>query len=128
MTEAAEEHWTPEELERIGDAEELRIAPLGPDGELRDPVTIWVVRHGEDLFVRPYRGPSRGWYRARQARHEGRVQAGGIEKVVIFADVAHEMDAAYREKYGRFEGLVDQMVSPETQATTIRLTPRGDVG
>ena len=34
--------WTSDELTRIGEAEELQIAAVRPDGALRNPVTIWV--------------------------------------------------------------------------------------
>ena len=48
--------WTNDELDQIGDADELRIAALRPDGTLRNPVTIWVVRRGDELYVRSYKG------------------------------------------------------------------------
>jgi len=38
--------WESDDLDRIGDAEELRIATLGCDGTLRKKVIIWVVRLG----------------------------------------------------------------------------------
>ncbi|MBP8864811.1 MAG: DUF2255 family protein, partial [Anaerolineae bacterium] len=44
--------WTEEELERIGAAEELQLASVQRDGTLRRPVTIWVVRVGDALYVR----------------------------------------------------------------------------
>jgi hypothetical protein len=44
--------WTSEELIKIGAAEELQIASVRRDGALRSPVTIWVVPHGDDLYVR----------------------------------------------------------------------------
>ena len=44
--------WTSDELDKIGSAEELQIASLRRDGTLRKPVTIWVVRVGDDLYVR----------------------------------------------------------------------------
>jgi len=44
--------WTSDELNKIGTAEELEIASLGQDGTLRKPTTIWVVRVGDDLYVR----------------------------------------------------------------------------
>ncbi len=56
--------WTSDELDRIGGAEELQIAPRRPDGTLRTPVTIWVVRVSDDLYVRSYRGRSGAWFRA----------------------------------------------------------------
>ena len=43
--------WISEELSKIGTAEELRIRSVRRDGTLRSPTTIWVVRHGEDLYV-----------------------------------------------------------------------------
>jgi hypothetical protein len=44
--------WTPQELERIAAAEELGIAPVRRSGELRRATSIWVVRAGEDVYVR----------------------------------------------------------------------------
>ena len=65
--------WTPEELDSIETADELNIAPLRPDGTLQNPVTIWVVRHGDDLYVRAYRGPGGAWFRGAVARHAGHI-------------------------------------------------------
>ncbi len=50
--------WTSDELARIGEADELRIAARRRDGTLRTPRIIWVVRHGDALYVRPAHGPS----------------------------------------------------------------------
>jgi hypothetical protein len=55
--------WTRDELDKIANADELRLATIRPDGSLRDPVTIWVVRHGDDLYIRSYLGPSGSWFR-----------------------------------------------------------------
>jgi hypothetical protein len=43
--------WTINELNQIGNAEELQIASLRADGTLRKQVTIWVVRLDADLYV-----------------------------------------------------------------------------
>jgi hypothetical protein len=56
--------WTAEELARIGAAEELEIAPRRRDGTLRRAVPIWVVRVGDDLYVRSWRGSHGAWFRA----------------------------------------------------------------
>lgn len=48
--------WTSDELNKIGTAEELQIASLQRDGTLQKPVIIWVVRVGDDLYVRPIYG------------------------------------------------------------------------
>ena len=78
--------WTNDELDRIAAADELQLASLRPDGTLRNPVTIWVVRHGDDLDAAE--GPDAAWFRGTQVRHEGRIQAGGVAKDVTFADAA----------------------------------------
>jgi hypothetical protein len=44
--------WKSDELKRIETAEELKIASLRRDGTLRNLVTIWVARLGNDLYVR----------------------------------------------------------------------------
>ena len=41
--------WTAEELQRIGGAQELRLASRRQDGSLRSFTTMWVVRAGNDL-------------------------------------------------------------------------------
>jgi hypothetical protein len=122
--------WTSDELTKIAAADELDIAPLRPDGTLRTPVTIWVVRHGDDLYVRSYRGSGGAWLRAAQARHEGHIRAGGVDQDVTFAEetdpaVNDQIDAAYRAKYHRFSATyVDPMVTPAARATTLKLVPR----
>jgi hypothetical protein len=121
--------WTSDELDRIDKAEELEIAALRPDGTLRKPVTIWVVRHGDDLYVRSGYGNRAAWYRGTQRRREGHIKAGGIDKDVTFLDadpaLNDPIDAAYRTKYRRHEARwVDPMVAAEARATTIKLVPR----
>ena len=44
------------------------------------PVTIWVVRLGDDLYVRSVNGRTSAWFRGTQVRHEGHIQAGGVEQ------------------------------------------------
>jgi len=121
--------WTNDELSKIGTAEELQIIPRRRDGTLREPVTIWVVRVGDDLYVRSYRGRNGAWFRAAQASHEGRIRAGGVEKDVTFVEetgsgLNDQIDAAYRSKYGRYSQYVAPMVTAEAHSTTIKLVPR----
>lgn len=78
--------WTSNELNKIGNAEELQIASLRRDGTLRKLVTIWVVRLGDDLYVRSVNGRSSSWFSGVQTRYEGRIRAGGVEKDVTFVD------------------------------------------
>lgn len=120
--------WTDEERARIGGAEELEIASLRGDGTLRRPVTIWVVRDGNDLYVRSVNGRTSAWFRGVQERHEGHIRAGGAEKDVRFVetDAANEaIDAAYRAKYRRYaRSIVDSIVSPQARAATLKILPR----
>jgi hypothetical protein len=44
--------WDPQDLRAIGSAREVRIATVRPDGTTRSPLPIWVVRVGDELFVR----------------------------------------------------------------------------
>src|SRR5436190_3149380 len=121
--------WTSDELTKIGAAEELKIAPVRRDGTLRNPVTIWVVRHGDDLYVRSWRGRSGAWYRAVQVRREGHISAGGVEKYVTFVEeidpgINDQIDDVYRTKYRRYASYVRPMISSEARATTLKLVPR----
>jgi hypothetical protein len=120
--------WTSDELDRIARAEELEIASVRRDGTLRQPVTIWVVRHGDDLYVRSVNGRTSSWFRAAQVRHEAHVEAGGVGKDVRLVetdDTKDEIDAAYRAKYHRYaESIVGSIVSPNARAATLKLVPR----
>ena len=122
--------WTKDELNKIGTAEELQIASLGRDGTLRNPVTIWVVRLANDLYVRPIHGRTSAWFRGTQVRYEGHIQAGGVDKDVAFAeetdpDINEQIDAAYRTKYRRYAAnIINTTVTPEARSATIKLVPR----
>ena len=50
--------WTGVELTKIGTAEELNLASMRRDDTLRKPVTMWVVRQGDRLYVRSVNGPT----------------------------------------------------------------------
>ena len=121
--------WTSEELNRIGSAEELRIVSVRGDGSRGRAVPIWVVRVGDDLYVRSWRGESGAWFRAARASGAAHISAGGVEKDVELLEaeqrVDDAVDGAYREKYGRYPTYVEPMVSPQARATTLRLDPRG---
>ncbi len=121
--------WTSDELKKVGIAEELEISSLRQDGTLRNPVTIWVVRLNDGLYVRSVNGRDGKWFRSTQVRHEGRIQAGGVDKDVVFegADPSlnDQIDAAYRTKYhGYAARIVNTILTPQARASTIKLIPR----
>lgn len=119
--------WTHDELTRIGAADEMDIALMRRDGTLRHRVTIWVVRHGDDLYVRSVNGRAAAWFRTAQERHEGRIWAGGIEKEVLLVETDElndVIDAAYRAKYRRYaKSIVDSVMTPGARAATLKLVP-----
>ncbi len=120
--------WTSDELDGIGTAEELEIASLRRDGTLRKPRTIWVVRVGDDLYVRSVNGRTSDWLRGVQTRHEGHIQAGGVEKDVTFVEtdeINDQIDAAYRTKYRHYAAsIIDHITSPGARSATLKLVPR----
>ena len=121
--------WTSGQLDKVAKAEELQIASVRRDGTLGKSVTVWVVRHGDNLYVRSVRGRSAQWFRGTQERHEGRIRAGGVQQDVTFVDAGHdidnEVDAAYRAKYRRYAGnILNSVLTPEARSTTTKLVPR----
>ena len=122
--------WTKDELSKIGVAEELRIASLRRDSTLRKSVIIWVVCLGDDLYVRSVNGRNGSWFRGVQVRHEGHIQAGGVDKDVTFVEEAdptinNQIDAAYRAKYRHYAAnIVNSILTHQARAATIKLVPR----
>jgi hypothetical protein len=121
--------WKNDELDKIGGAEEVHIASVSRDGKLRKPVTVWVVRHGDDLYVRSVKGHDGHWFRGIQERHEGRIGAGGAQQDVTFVAADHgiddELDSVYRTKYRRYAGnILNSVLTPAARSATIKLVPR----
>ncbi|BCY09117.1 DUF2255 family protein [Actinoplanes sp. L3-i22] len=121
--------WTGEELTAIGGAEELGLATPRRDGTLRPYVTMWVVRTGDELYVRSARGPANGWYVRALRAGAGRIRAGGLEREVSFASAAPDVhpgiDAAYHAKYDRYgPAIVGSVVGEQAREVTVRLLPR----
>ena len=121
--------WTADELTRIGKATELQITSRRSDGSLRPYVTIWVVRSGDDLYVRSAYGHDNGWFQRALSSSEGRIRAGGVERDVTFEEPGAAVDAAlhaaYHTKYDRYgPSIVGTVVSPEAARSTLRLVPR----
>ena len=120
--------WTSDELERLGRADELGISSRRPDGSLRPFVTIWVVRLGDDIYVRSAYGHDNPWFQRALASREGRIRAGGVERDVAFEDPGadvEDLNAAYHAKYDRYgPRIVGTVVSPEAARSTLKLVLR----
>ena len=123
-------NWTSDELNKIGNAEELLIASRRNDGTLRKQVIIWVIRLGDDLFVRSVRGRGSWWFKGVQTRHEGRIEAGGVVKDVRFEeinDLNDEIDEVYRKKYSRYAAsIINSIISKDARSATLKLVPGSD--
>jgi hypothetical protein len=122
--------WTADQLRRVGAAEELQVASYGGDGTLRSYVTIWVVRAGDDIYIRTAHGTQNPWFRRAKAGRTGRIRAGGVERDVAFEDVPAEVhqavDSAYHAKYDRYGAtIVGAVVGAGVREGTFRLQPHG---
>jgi hypothetical protein len=123
--------WMKSDLDKIARAEELEIATRRRDGTLRDPVTVWMVRVGDDLYVRSVKGRAGALFRAAVARNQGRIKAGGLQRDVTVVEAqdapGDEIDRGYRAKYGRYAAsIVNTVLTPQARAATLRLVPRED--
>ncbi len=121
--------WTADELSTIGAADEVQPASFGQDGTLSEPVTIRVVRLGDDLYVRAFKRRASPWFRGTQSRRAGHIDAGGPQKDVEFVDPepspGGELDAKYRSKYRRYgPRYVDPIVALDARPATLKLVPR----
>jgi hypothetical protein len=120
--------WSDDELRAIGAADELQISSRRADGTLRPYVTIWVVRDGDELYVRSAYGAGNGWFRRARAAGAGRIRAGGVERDVTFTDAdpatGPALDRAYHAKYDRYgPAIVGTVVGDAVASLTLRLTP-----
>jgi hypothetical protein len=122
--------WTKDQLDRLGEGQEMRIAGRRPDGLVRKPVIVWMVRVGDDLYTRSVNGSDAAWLRGTRVLHEGHISAGGVEVDVNFLDVTGDedaihdaVDAAYRSKYGQYPSPVAAITSPAARATTLKVVP-----
>jgi len=120
--------WAQDELQRINGADELEIAAVRQDGTLRGRRPIWVVRVGDDLYVRAAYGNASCWHRVARETGRAHISAGGVTKDVAVEaadeNLFDQVDAAYRSKYGdRYASIVDSITHAEHRASTLRLVP-----
>ena len=118
--------WTAEQLALVDAAPELEIAVHRADGTLRPWTPIWVVHVGGDVYVRTWYRRDTGWFGLALRTRRARVRIPDLEVEVRVEDVGvgppgvrHDVDDAYRAKYGG--GSTGNMVGDEAAATTLRL-------
>lgn len=123
--------WTDDQMARIGDADELRVQSRRGDGTLNSPRIVWVVRDGDELYVRSVNGRDSAWFRGVQRRHAGHVNAGGVDADAAFAEpgaaggaaLEDRLDAAYQRKYSHSPAAVDRVTGPAARSATLKVTP-----
>ncbi|MEU5877012.1 DUF2255 family protein [Spirillospora sp. NPDC047279] len=122
--------WTATELGEIDQNDELDLQSERADGSLRRPVTMWVVRHDDDLYVRAVKGRD-GWYKGTRSRHQGHIRSGKVDKDVSFVDAEGDstldeaLDTAYRTKYRDYsENIVGHVTNDQARGATLKLVPR----
>jgi hypothetical protein len=125
--------WRADELTTIDGCGEVEIATRRSDGTLRASRIVWIVRHGDAVYVRSVNGTAAAWYCGLQTCHEGELSAGRLRRGVVFAEAGTHagedsglddaLDAAYRGKYGRSSGAVARITADVARATTLRVDP-----
>jgi hypothetical protein len=120
--------WLNDQLKRIGDADDLHIAPFREDGmTYGTPTWIWSVVVDGTLYVRAYYGKKSRWYNAAVSKQAGKIVAAGMDIEVRFevADgpINDRIDEAYGAKY-RGSPYLSDMVSARARAATVKITPR----
>ena len=124
--------WSQDDLDRLGGAGEVEVSSVRRDGSLSRARTVWIVRVGDDLYLRSVNGPDAAWYRFTRLFHQGRIQARGAARDVTWIDVNATgepdvdpaVDAEYARKYQGSTAAIAHINSPLARTTTMRAEPR----
>ena len=103
--------WRADELSAIDGCGEVGIAARRSDGTLRAARIVWIVRHGDAVYVQLVNGTTAAWYRRVQTCHE------------VSGRLDDALDAAYRGKYGSSSSAVANITAAVARATTLRVDP-----
>jgi hypothetical protein len=118
--------WTPQELDQLDRAYEVRVAGRRADGSSRRLTIVWHVVVDGALYLRSVKGPEGQWYRGVARHFEGYLSWDGTTRAVTYTlDSSHdsEIDAAYTKKYGNGAPTRAITNALSTQ-TTLRVDPR----
>ncbi len=121
--------WSQDDLDRFGGASEVEVSSVRRDGALSRARTVWIVRVGDQLYLRSVNGPDAAWYRLTRAFHQGRIGVRGVARDVTWIDVnatgQPDVDLAVDAEYARkYQGstAVARINSPLAR-TTARSSP-----
>ena len=120
--------WPKDELRKIAETDDLRIAPFREDGvTYGTPTWIWSVVVDDALYVRAYNGKNSRWHKAAVLQKAGRITAAGMTKEVTFEPVEGPINAriddAYRVKY-KGSPYLKPMIGARARAATVKIMPR----
>jgi hypothetical protein len=126
--------WSDDDLRTIGDEDEVVLASRRADGSLGSPATIWIVRVGDEVFVRSAFGPGNRWYARALRAGAGHVSIGDVSRDAVFEDAslgsarpadAVEVDDAFHAKYDGSHPKqdVDPVVDAVSHTATLRVMP-----
>jgi hypothetical protein len=119
--------WTDQQAAQIAAPQEVQVVTRRPDGTLRRPTIIWIVRDGDRVFIRSTNGRSADWFRGATATGAGQIISGGTATDVTFTEAAEAdlpaVDTAYRRKYSQYAGIVDHLVQEGPRSATLQLQP-----
>jgi hypothetical protein len=124
--------WSQGDLDLLGGAAEVEVSSVRHDGSLSPARTVWIVRVGDQLYLRSVNGPDGAWYRLTRASRQGRIEARGVVRDVTWVDVDAAgqpdvdpaVDAEYARKYQGATSAIAHITSPLARATTMRVQPR----
>ena len=124
--------WSQGDLDLLGGAGEVEVSSVRRDGSLSRTRTVWIVRVGDQLYLRSVNGPDAAWYRFTRMFHQGRIEARGVARDVTWIDVnatgqpdvGPAVDAEYARKYQGSTAAVARINSPLARTTTMRVEPR----
>jgi hypothetical protein len=124
--------WSQDDLDRLGGASQVTVSSVRRDGSLSQARTVWIVRVGDQLYLRSVNGPDAAWYRFTRMFHQGRIVARGVARDVTWIDVngteqpdvGPAVDAEYARKYQGSTAAIAHINSPLARTTTMRAEPR----
>lgn len=128
--ETKENQFDPEELQRINEADDLKISPFRADGVTNGtPTWIWEVIVDGELYVRAYNGKNGRWYQSAISQKAGKIHAAGMVKEVVFESISNDdvladkIDNAYKEKYSS-NLYLGAMISDRAKNATVKILPK----
>jgi len=93
--------WGEGDLRRVRDAIELQLASARTNGTLRPYVTRWVVRAGNQLYVRSAYRPDNPWYRRAIAAYHTKYDHYGPTIVgTVVGSAAHRVTLRFVQASG----------------------------